>query len=299
LAPTHGESGDELLKNADLALYNSKDSGRNCFSIYSDKLKSDADGRNELENDLRQAVWHEEFELFYQPVVALQTDRISAMEALVRWRHPTKGLVPPDRFIPLAEQAGLIIQLGEWVLAKACHDAMQMPDHIKVAVNLSPVQFAKSNLVDAVIFALVDSQLPPARLELEITEGVLLKETEQNREVLQQLQNLGVSIALDDFGVGYASLSYLTSFPFDKVKIDGSFVQKLDKPETKAVVTSIASLSRTLGLDTCAEGIETEEQLAELRSIGIDLGQGFYFGAPSPLAKVSFNSFTRGEHKAA
>jgi diguanylate cyclase (GGDEF)-like protein len=289
LAPVHGERSDELLRNADLALYKSKNGGRNCFHIYGDEFKLEADNRNALENDLREAIWREEFELFYQPVIDLGSGAVTAVEALVRWRHPVKGLILPDQFIPLAEQTGLIVQMGEWAMVRACRDAMLMPPHIKVAVNLSPVQFAKSNLVEAAIFALVDSQLPPERLELEVTEGVLLQETEQNLEILRQLKNLGVSIALDDFGVGYSSLGYLTSFPFGKVKIDRSFVKRLEKPESKAVISSIVQLSRSLNLVTAAEGIETDSQLAEIQALGVDLGQGFLFGRAEPLADLDFS----------
>jgi diguanylate cyclase (GGDEF)-like protein/PAS domain S-box-containing protein len=290
LAPEHGERSDELLRNADLALYKSKNSGRNCFHVYDSEFKVEADSRNALENDLREAIWREEFELFYQPVIDIKTGRITAVEALMRWRHPVKGLILPDEFIPLAEETRLIVQMGEWAMTKACRDAMLMPKDIKVAVNLSPVQFAKSNLVETAIFALVDSQLPPERLELEITEGVLLQETEQNLEILRQLKNLGVSIALDDFGVGYSSLGYLTSFPFGKVKIDRSFVNRLDKPESKAVVSSIVQLSRSLNLVTAAEGIETEAQLAEIQLLGVDLGQGYLFGRAAPLADLDFTA---------
>ena len=208
---------------------------------------------------------------------------------MVRWRHPTKGVVPPADFIPLAEETGLIIQLGEWVMAKAFHDAMKMPDEIKVAINLSSVQFAKSNIVDAVICALVDSQMPPERLEIEITENVLLRETEPNLAALHQLKNLGISISLDDFGVGYSSLSYLTSFPFEKVKVDRSFVEKLDRPEAKAVVASIVQLSQALKLTSCAEGIETETQLREVTSLGIELGQGYLFGEAKVLGDIDFS----------
>ncbi len=288
-APRHGDRGDEILKNADLALYKAKNEGRNCFRVYDEKLKSEADSRNALENDLRQAVWRDEFDLLYQPIVENKTGRIRAVEALVRWRHPTKGVVPPADFIPLAEETGLIIQLGEWVMAKACHDAMKMPDEIKVAINLSSVQFAKSNIVDAVICALVDLQLPPERLEIEITENVLLRETEPNLAALHQLKNLGISISLDDFGVGYSSLSYLTSFPFEKVKVDRSFVEKLDRPEAKAVVASIVQLSRALKLTSCAEGIETETQLREVTSLGIELGQGYLFGEAKVLGDIDFS----------
>jgi len=288
-APRHGDRGDEILKNADLALYKAKNEGRNCFRIYDEKLKTEADSRNALENDLRQAVWCDEFELVYQPIIENKTGRIRAVEALLRWRHPTKGVVSPADFIPLAEETGLIIQLGEWIMARACHDAMKMPEEIKVAINLSPVQFAKSNIVDAVICAMVDSGLPPERLEIEITENVLLRETEVNLAALHQLKNLGISISLDDFGVGYSSLSYLTSFPFEKVKVDRSFIEKIDRPEAKAVIASIVQLSRTLSLTSCAEGIETEQQLREVASLGIELGQGYLFGEAMPPANIDFS----------
>ncbi len=296
LAPSHGERSDELLRNADLALYKSKHGGRNCFNVYGEEFKVEADSRNALENDLREAIWREEFDLFYQPIIDIVTGSVTAVEALVRWRHPVKGLILPDQFIPLAEQTGLIVQIGEWAMTRACRDAMLMPDRVKVAVNLSPVQFAKSNLVEAAIFALVDSQLPPERLELEVTEGVLLQETEQNLDILRQLKNLGVSIALDDFGVGYSSLGYLTSFPFGKVKIDRSFVKRLDKPESKAVVSSIVQLARSLKLVTAAEGIETEAQLAEIQTLGVDQGQGFLFGKAVPLAELDFSAVRAPAH---
>jgi diguanylate cyclase (GGDEF)-like protein/PAS domain S-box-containing protein len=288
-APKHGDRGDEILKNADLALYKAKNEGRNCFRVYDEKLKTEADSRNALENDLRQAVWCDEFDLVYQPIIENKTGRVRVVEALLRWRHPTKGVVSPADFIPLAEETGLIIQLGEWVMAKACRDAMRMPDEIKVAINLSPVQFAKSDIVDAVICALVDSGLPPERLEIEITENVLLRETEPNLAALHQLKNLGISISLDDFGVGYSSLSYLTSFPFEKVKVDRSFIEKIDRSEAKAVLASIVQLSQTLKLITCAEGIETEKQLQEVTSLGIELGQGYLFGEALPLSNIDFS----------
>jgi diguanylate cyclase (GGDEF)-like protein len=295
MAPGHGESSDELLKNADLALYKSKHSGRDRFYVFDPALKAEADCRNELENDLRQAIWREEFVLHYQPIVSTQTGQIEAVEALVRWQHSTWGLIPPGRFIRLAEETGLIVQLGEWAITKACHDATKMPEGIGVAVNFSATQFSKSNLVETVIFALVDSQLPPERLEIEITEGVLLEEVDRNVETLRQLQNLGVSIAMDDFGIGYSSLSYLTAFPFNKVKIDKSFIEKLDKAETRAVVTSVVQLSRTLNLITCAEGIESRMQLAEVKSLGVELAQGFLFGKAVPFDELNFEAVTLGD----
>lgn len=289
LPSASGERSDELLRGADLALYKAKNSGRNCFHLYSDELKAEADQRNALENDLRQAIWREEFELFYQPVVAADNGRVAAVEALLRWRHPTRGLVMPNDFIPLAEESGLIVRLGEWVMARACRDARTMPDDVQVAINISPVQFAKSNLVDAVIFALVDADLAPQRLEIEITEGVLLSDSEQNLQALRQFHNIGVSIALDDFGVGYSSLSYLTSFPFDKVKIDKSFVAKPDRREANAIIESVVRLAKSLNLKVCAEGIESEVQGADMRRLGLDLCQGYLFGGPVPLAELDFD----------
>jgi diguanylate cyclase (GGDEF)-like protein/PAS domain S-box-containing protein len=291
LAPQDGKSVDEILKNADLALYKSKSAGRNCFHLYDDKLRFEANARNVLENDLRQAMWRDEFELFYQPIVDTKDRSIRAIEALVRWRHPARGLMAPSEFISVAEETGLITHLGEWLIMKACHDAAQIPAEIKVAVNLSPIQFARSNVVDAVIMGLVESQLAPERLELEITESIFLQETEQNIETLRQLKNLGVSIVLDDFGVGYSSLSYLTSFSFDKVKIDQSFIEKLDRSETQAIIKSIEQLSRSLNLTTCAEGIETEKQFEQIRSLGIDLCQGYLFSKPKPIIELKFEDF--------
>jgi diguanylate cyclase (GGDEF)-like protein len=286
LAPDHGVTREGLMKNSDLALYKSKTSGRNTFNIYSHALRAEAESRNELENDLREAVWRDEFELHYQPIVEIDTGRICTLEALVRWRHPRNGLTQPAQFIPLAEETGLIIQLSEWILHRACQDAATLPEGIKIAVNLSPIQFEKSNVVDVIIYALIESNLPPGRLEVEITEGVLLKGTEENKSVLAQLKNLGISIALDDFGVGYSSLGYLTAFPFDKIKIDKSFIESIDKPESKAVVASIIQLSHSLNLVTAAEGIETEGQLNKLRALGVRLAQGYFIGRPAPFADL-------------
>ncbi len=290
LVPEHGEKSNQLLKYADLALYKSKNSGRNCFRIYSDDLRIEADNRNELENDLREAIWREEFELHYQPVVATRSGHIKSVEALVRWRHPTKGLLAPDIFIPLAEETGLIVKLGEWIITRTCEDAMKMPSEIKLAINLSPVQFSKSNVVETIALALSGAQMPPERLEVEITEGILLQETDQNLETLRRLKDIGVSIALDDFGVGYSSLSYLTSFPFDKVKIDKKFIKGLDKTESRAILSSIVQLSRSLNLSTVAEGIETRSQLAEVDALGVELSQGYYFSRPVALADLDLST---------
>ena len=286
VVPDHGTRIDELLRNADLALYKSKDAGRNCFNLYSPDLKAEADRRSLLEIELREAIWREEIEVFYQPVVDLETGRTVSVEALARWHHAAKGFIPPAQFIPVAEETGLIVELGNLVLAKACRDAMNMPDDVRIAVNLSAVQFTKSNFVDAVKLALAESGLPERRLELEITESVFLADSDENLKTLQSLKGLGVSIALDDFGVGYSSLSYLTAFPFDKVKIDKAFMDRLDRPETLAVLRSIVQLVRTLNLSIVAEGVETKEQVDEIRLLGIPLGQGYFFCKPLPLGEI-------------
>nr|WP_246767740.1 MULTISPECIES: EAL domain-containing protein [unclassified Bradyrhizobium] len=286
LVPEHGARIDEILRNADLALYKSKNAGRNCFNVYSPHLTVEADQRSLLEIELREAIWREEIEVFYQPVVELATGRTVSVEALARWRHPARGFVPPAEFIPIAEEAGLIVELGNLVLAKACRDAMKMPDDVKIAVNLSAVQFTKSNLIDVVKFALAESGLPERRLELEITESVFLADSAENLKTLRSLKALGVSIALDDFGVGYSSLSYLTDFPFDKVKVDKAFMDRIDRPETRAVLGSIVQLVRTLNLAIVAEGVETQQQVDEIGALGIPLGQGYFFRKPVPLADI-------------
>lgn len=287
LVPEHGTRVDEILRNADLALYKSKNAGRNCFHIYSAELKAEADQRNVLEIELREAIWREEIDVFYQPVIELGTGRAKSVEALARWHHSTRGFIPPAEFIAVAEASGLIVELGNQVLAKACRDAVTMPGDVKVAVNLSALQFAGTNLIDSVTFALAESGLPESRLELEITESVFLADTQENLKTLERLKALGVSIALDDFGVGYSSLSYLTAFPFDKVKIDKSFIDRIDRCETIAVLKSIVQLAKTLKLSIVAEGVETSEQVARVHSLGIALGQGYFFSRPVPLAKLS------------
>jgi diguanylate cyclase (GGDEF)-like protein/PAS domain S-box-containing protein len=296
LIPLHGERIDEVLRNADLALYKSKSAGRNCFHVYSNKMKTEADQRSALEIDLREAIWGDQLEVHYQPVIELDTGRVVSVEALARWHHKTKGLIPPSEFISVAEEAGLIVELGNWVMLKACHDVMQMPKDIKVAVNLSPVQFAKSNVVEAAMFATAESGLAKERLELEITEGVLLEESEQNLATLRQLKEVGVSIALDDFGVGFSSLAYLTVFPFDKVKIDKSFIDRLDRPETSAVIASIVQLTTSLNRSTVAEGIETQDQFDRVRSLGVKFGQGYMFSKPVPASELKFEPLNKG-HK--
>ena len=247
-----------------------------------------AQKRRDMEVDLRRAFANGEFELHYQPLVDIGADRISGFELLLRWQHPEKGMISPAEFIPIAEDIGLIVSLGEWVLREACNEAAKWPDEVKVAVNLSSVQFRSRNLVQAVISALAHSGLSPRRLELEITESVFLAETEANLAILHQLRELGVRISMDDFGTGYSSLSYLRSFPFDKIKIDRSFVKDLaERPDCVAIVRAISGLGRSLNITTTAEGVETVDQLDWLRNEGCNEVQGFLFSAAKPAGEVA------------
>lgn len=291
LAPANGTDAAELLKKADLALYRVKSEGRNSFSFFEEDLSEKATTRLQLINDMRAALSRNEFELHYQPLFDTRTSRLCGMEALVRWRHPLAGLLYPDQFIGIAEETGLMEPLGQWILQKACADAVSWPENIKVAVNLSAGQFRSGALFDLILCALVDSGLPPERLELEITESLLLQGKESNVLVIQQLKNIGITIALDDFGTGYASLSYLLLFPFDKIKIDKSFTQGLlARSECVAVVASIFTLARGLGITVTAEGVETDAQLELLRVQGVNYVQGYLFGRPRPLAELDFSA---------
>ena len=235
----------------------------------------------------RRALANGEFELHYQPLVDIATDRISGFESLLRWRHPDKGMISPADFVPVAEDIGLIVPIGEWVLREACTEAAKWPAEVKIAVNLSPVQFRSRNLVQVVVSALARSGLSPKRLELEITESLFLAETAANIAILHQLRELGVSISMDDFGTGYSSLSYLRSFPFDKIKIDRSFVKDLTKrSDCVAIVRAISGLGRSLNITTTAEGVETVDQLDWLRAEGCNEVQGFLFSAARPAGEV-------------
>jgi len=285
IASESGVSADLLLKCADLALYRAKADGRGTYRFFEARMDAEIQARRAIELDLREALERSELEVFYQPLFDLRLRQVSGFEALLRWRHPERGMIPPTQFIPIAEDLRLINPIGEWVLRRACGDAASWPEHVKISVNLSPMQFRTEDLVPAVERALARSGLPAHRLEVEITESALLQNNDKVLSTLHQLHALGVRIALDDFGTGYSSLSYLRSFPFDKIKIDQSFVREIgSRPDCLAIVTSIASLARQLGMSTTAEGVETAEQLTELQAAGCDEVQGFYFDRPKPLA---------------
>jgi diguanylate cyclase (GGDEF)-like protein len=287
IAPSDGDKPDPLMKNADLALYRAKADGGGTFRFFEVEMDARIQVRRALELDLRSAIVNGEFELYYQPIVDVKTGRITSCEALLRWHHPERGMILPDEFIPVAENTGLIVPLGEWVLRQACAQAARWPKHVTIAVNLSPAQFKSRNLVPTVIGALATSGLPGERLELEITELVLLQDNNGAFAVLRQLRDLGIRIAMDDFGTGYSSLSYLRSFPFDKIKIDQSFIRDLStKEDSVAIIRAVVGLSSSLGITTTAEGVETKEQLARLTSEGCNEVQGFLFSPPRPAAEL-------------
>jgi len=287
LAPEDGKNPDELLKKADLALYRAKADGRGTYRYFETGMDARAQARRVLELDLRAALKRDEFEVYYQPIRDVASDSVVAFEALVRWNHSLRGMIAPLNFIPLAEETGLIIPLGDWVLRQACLDASGWSEDITVAVNLSPVQFKNPNLVSSVKAALQASGLPADRLELEITESVLLQNSETTLAVLHELRGFGVRISLDDFGTGYSSLSYLRSFPFDKIKIDRSFVTDLaTRADSMAIVRAVTGLGKSLGIVTTAEGVETEAQFDLLRREGCTQAQGYLFSQPRPAAEV-------------
>ncbi|SCB29327.1 putative bifunctional diguanylate cyclase/phosphodiesterase [Rhizobium hainanense] len=283
VAPRTGGDTGQLMKNADLALYQAKADGKGVYRIFSPQMEEDLQNRRNLEADMRHGIKLGQFEVHYQPQISLKTRKIVASEALVRWRHPERGLIPPAEFIPLAEETGFIDALGKWVLQQACQDALNWPEDVRVSVNLSPVQFRQTDLVDTVKTVLELTEFDARRLELEITESVLLQDNAANLEVLNRLRSLGLTIALDDFGTGYSSLNYLQRFPFDKLKIDRSFVRDLEnRPDSFAIVQSIATLGRNLKMLTTAEGVETQTQLDLVIKAGCSESQGYYFSPPVP-----------------
>ncbi|WP_426419868.1 bifunctional diguanylate cyclase/phosphodiesterase [Bradyrhizobium genosp. A] len=290
IAPDHGSDQEQLLKKADLALYRSKSAGRNCFTIYDEAMSAELEARNTLEGDLRDAIARCQLEVHYQPFMDATTGARRGFEALVRWRHPMRGLIPPDQFIALAEETGLIVPLGEFVLRRACADAATWPSDLMVAVNLSPIQFKEADLFDVICAALRDSGLSPRRLEIEITESVLLERGAENHAFMERLKHIGIELALDDFGTGYSSLSYLTAFPFDKIKIDKSFIRNLtDRPRSSAIISSIVTLARGLDMSVTAEGVETAEEFERLKALGVNFAQGYLFGRPLPIDQIELD----------
>ncbi|OCC24176.1 hypothetical protein MB02_07880 [Croceicoccus estronivorus] len=287
LAPQDGLSGEELFKKADLALYQAKRSGRGACTFFENGMDTRMAARRNLEMELRSAFARSEFEVHYQPLLCLATNRITSCEALIRWNHPTRGLVGPSEFISVAEEIGLINNIGDWVMNTACLEAAKWPKEVMVSVNVSAVQFRSRDLINSVISGLTASGLPAGRLELEITESVLLDDTEQTLEILAELQNIGVRIAMDDFGTGYSSLSYLQKHPFNKIKIDQSFVQGLSTSgEANAIVRAVTNLAESLRMDTTAEGVETEGQKAMVTALGCSEIQGFIFSKAVPAMQI-------------
>ena len=285
-SPSDGSDPSDLLKKADLALYAAKADGRNDFRLYRPEMMRNAEAHKTIENELREAIKKGQFELHYQPIIDVRTQTLCGGEALVRWRHPERGLIGPEEFIPIAEASGLIMPLGDWILQQACKDAACWPEALRISVNLSAFQFNKGNLFDVVLCALVESSLNPERLELEITESALLDNQATHLQTIRQLKNLGITLALDDFGTGYSSASYLTNFPFDKIKIDKSFIQGAQhRRDCAAVIASVLALARGLEMAVTAEGVETEHQFQMLRKSGVEYAQGFLFARPVPQAR--------------
>ena len=287
LADAAADDIDRLLRNADTALYHAKGAGRGRACLFEAAMDETIRARREIERDLAEALREGALEVHYQPLVNLGSSRITGVEALARWRHPTRGAMSPATFIPVAEETGMIVALGEWVLNQACRDAAAWPEEISVAVNVSAVQLRHRNFAQVVLLALAASGLRPDRLELEITESVLLDDTEANLETLHLLRRAGIRISMDDFGTGYSSLTYLRRFPFDKIKIDRSFVQDAGKAtEAGAIIRALVGLGKSLGITTLVEGVETEEQLAAVRAEGCQEMQGFLFSRPRPAAEI-------------
>jgi diguanylate cyclase (GGDEF)-like protein len=288
LAPRDGTDLEQILKNADLAMYAAKSAGRRTSRFFEPAMDADARARRELEMDLRQAIAAGTgLDVYYQPCLDLRSNEITGCEALVRWRHPERGMIPPSDFVPIAEETGLIDQLGEWVLTTACKEAANWPGHVRLAVNVSPVQFRSGTLALKVIAALAASGLPAGRLELEITEAVLIRDDEAALAVLHQLRAIGIRIALDDFGTGYSSLGYLKRFPFDKIKIDRCFITDIADPQGSAgIVEAVVNIAAERRMTTTAEGVETAQQQQLLRELGCSEMQGYLFSPPKPAAEV-------------
>jgi diguanylate cyclase (GGDEF)-like protein len=287
MAPADGSDIDQLIKNADLAMYGAKAAGRRTSRFFEPQMDAKARARRALELDLRQAMDSESFELHYQPLVDLDSNEVTGCEALLRWRHPERGMISPVEFIPVAEDTGMIVELGEWVLRTACAEAATWPDQVRLAVNVSPVQFRSQTLALTVAAALAASGLAANRLELEITEAVLIRDDEAALEMLHQLRAIGVRIALDDFGTGYSSLSYLQRFPFDKIKIDRSFINDIGEGDaSSSIVQAVVNIAAARNMTTTAEGVETQQQLDLLRGLGCTQMQGYLFSAARPAGEI-------------
>ena len=287
MVPADGSDPDTLLKHADIALYRAKADGRGVYRFFETGMDARLQERRRLELELHAAMVNDEFELFYQPLIDLSSDRICGFEALIRWHHSTRGLVDPCDFIGLTEETGLIAPLGKWALQQACREAMTWPDSVRVAVNLSSVQFNNHDLVRCVSEALANSCLPAQRLELEIAESTLLRHSREIVGVLHELRDLGVRIAMDNFGTGYSSLRYMSNFPFDRIKIDKSFIRDLpDDKDAAAIVRAVSALGSSLGMTVLAEGVERPEQLARLRDEGCTEVQGYLFSVPRPASEI-------------
>ena len=283
MAPADATQADELLRFADIALYEAKSAGHSAWCFYASDMNERVVERRQLENDLRQALAGDELRLLLQPRYSVGRQRMVAAEALVRWQHPQRGLLGPDSFIGIAESTGLIVPLSAWVLRTACVEALSWNEALIVSVNLSPVEFRRGQLVEQIRTVLEETGLPPGRLELELTESVMLEDAEGALALMQELKGLGVRLSMDDFGTGYSSLSYLRSFPFDGLKIDRSFMTDLPaSPDSQAIIQAIIGLGRALALTVTAEGVETQEQLELLRQYGCDEAQGYFLNRPMP-----------------
>jgi diguanylate cyclase (GGDEF)-like protein len=284
--PRDAVTAEALVKSSDLALYHAKALGRRCFRRFDLAMQEEANRKRQIETDLRSAIANDELELFYQPIVDSRTRCANTFEALLRWRHPAHGLISPSHFIPIAEDTGLIVEIGEWALKRACRDAASWPAHIRVAVNFSPVQFRRGNVPAAVTRALMKAGLRPDRLEVEVTEAILIRDVDATLAVFRQLADMGVRLSLDDFGTGYSSLSYISRFPFHKIKIDRAFVEDLTDPTSLAIISAVRHLAENINLSLVVEGVETDEQLAVLSARGVHNIQGFLFSPPRPHAEI-------------
>jgi EAL domain-containing protein (putative c-di-GMP-specific phosphodiesterase class I) len=299
LYPSDGISGDELLRAADTALDRAKAAGGGTYRFFESEMDLRLQERRRLERDLRQALNANQLELHYQPLVDCEHLTVLGCEALLRWRHPERGPISPAEFIPLAEECGLIMQLGDWVLRTACREAASWPCEKIVAVNLSPIQFRQTDLAEQILAILAETGLAPNRLEIEITEGVLIEDTERTLAILKELKTAGIHISLDDFGTGFSSLSYLQRFPFDKIKIDRSFIWAMEQnPDSMAIVRAVIALGRSLRITVTAEGVETPTQLAWLQHEDCDQAQGYLLGKPmsrTDIAKLWANPQLRAQ----